>query len=101
MKRNLRKDAQPKNNRIIMNGIIYWLNTDIAWRDLPERQNVYGRFRNWTKAGIREKIFNELIKNDIIDYENLMIDSTIIKVHQHANGVKKGRQKQKDVQEAD
>ena len=47
------------------------------------------------------KIFNELIKNDIVDYKNLMIDSTIIKVHQHANGVKKGYQKQKDVQEAD
>ena len=94
-----------KNNRIMMNGIIYWLNTGVVWRDLLKRfgpwQSVYGRFRNWTKAGIWEKVFNELIKNDIVDYENLMIDSTIIKVHQHANGVKKGRQKQKDVQEAD
>ena len=89
----------------MMNGIIYWFNTGVAWRDLPERfgpwQSVYGRFRNWTKSGIWEKVFNELIKNDIVDYENLMIDSTIIKVHQHANGVKKGRQKQKDVQEVD
>lgn len=88
----------------MMNGIIYWLNTGVAWRDLPERfgpwQSVYGRFRNWTKAGIWEKVFNELIKNDIVDYENLMLDSTIIKVHQHANGLKKGHQKQKDVQES-
>ena len=60
-----------------------------------------GRFRNWTKAGIWEKVFNELIKNDIVDYENLMIDSIIIKVHQHANGVKKGHHKQKNVQEED
>ena len=26
-----------KNNRIMMNGIIYWLNTGVALRDLPER----------------------------------------------------------------
>ena len=65
----------------MMNGIIYWLNTGVAWRDLPER------FEPW--------------QSDIVDYENIMIDSTIIKVHQHANGLKKGHQKQKDVQEAD
>ena len=85
----------------MINGIIYWLNTGVTWRDLPERfepwQSVYGCFRNWTKAGIWEKVFNELIKDDIVDYENLMIDSTIIKVHQHANGVKKGHQNQEDV----
>ena len=73
----------------MMNGIIYWLNTGVAWRDLPERF-VYGRFRTWTKAGVWEKVFNELIKNDIVDYENLMIDSTIVKIHQHENGLKKG-----------
>lgn len=85
---------QAKNNRIMMNGIIYWFNTGVAWRDLPERfeswQSVYDRFRNWTNAGIWEKVFNELIKNNIVDYENLMIDSTIIKVHQYANDAQKG-----------
>lgn len=89
----------------MMNDIIYWLNTGVAWRDLPERfgpwQSVYGRFRTWTRVGIWEKVFNELIKNDIVDYENLMIDSTIVKVHQHTNSLKKGHQKQKDVQEED
>lgn len=83
----LSNEQWEKNNRIMMNDIIYWLNTGVAWRDLPERfgpwQSVYGRFRNWTKAGIWEKVFNELIQNDIVDYENLMIDSTIIKVHQY------------------
>lgn len=34
---------------------------------------VSSRFRNWTKVGIREKVFNELIKNDIVDYENLCL----------------------------
>lgn len=45
-----------KNKRIMINSVIYWLNTGVTWKDLPERfepwQSVYGRFRNWTKAGI-------------------------------------------------
>lgn len=68
----LSNEQWEKNNRIMMNDIIYWLNTGVAWRDLPERfgpwQSVYGRFRNWAKAGIWEKVFNELIQNDIVDY---------------------------------
>ena len=47
-----------KSNREMLNGILYWLNTGIPWRDLPERfgpwQSVYSRFRAWTKAGIWE-----------------------------------------------
>ena len=34
------------------NAILYWLNTGIPWRDLPERfgpwQSVYSQFRAWT-----------------------------------------------------
>lgn len=26
-----------KDNRVMLNGILYWLNTGIPWRDLPER----------------------------------------------------------------
>ncbi len=37
-----------KDNRVMLNGIIYWLNTGIPWRDLPERfgpwSSVYSRF---------------------------------------------------------
>jgi transposase len=38
-----------KDNQQMLNGIIYWLNTGIPWRDLPERfgpwSSVYNRFR--------------------------------------------------------
>ena len=83
-----------KDNRLMLDGILYWLNTGIAWRDLPERfgpwQSVYGRYRTWTRQGVWEKVFEALIKQDIVDETTLMLDSTTIKVHQHGSGVKKG-----------
>jgi len=83
-----------KSNREMFNAILYWLNTGIPWRDLPERfgpwQSVYSRFRAWTKAGVREQILQSLIEQDLVDETTLMIDSTTVKVHQYASGVKKG-----------
>jgi len=81
-----------KDNRVMLNGIIYWLNTGSPWRDLPERfgpwQSVYGRFRSWSKNGVFEKVLAVLISEDIVDETTLMLDSTIIKVHQHGSGKK-------------
>ena len=77
----------------MLNAILYWLNTGIPWRDLPERfgpwQSVYSRFRAWTKAGVWEDILAALIGQDLVDETTLMLDSTTIKVHQHARGAKK------------
>ena len=88
-----------KDNRVMLNGIIYWLNTGIPCRDLPERfgpwSSVYSRFNRWTKQGVWEKVFKSLIEQDIVDETTLMIDSTIIKVHQHGSP-KKGLTKQQE-----
>ena len=83
-----------KSNREMLNAILYWLNTGVPWRDLPERfgpwQSVYSRYRAWTLAGVWETILSELIARDLVDETTLMLDSTTIKVHQHASGAKKG-----------
>ena len=83
-----------KSNREMLNAMVYWLNTGIPWRDLPERfgpwQSVYSRFRAWTKAGVWEDVLTNLIQQDIVDETTLMLDSTTVKVHQHASGAKKG-----------
>lgn len=83
-----------KSNREMLNAILYWLNTGIPWRDLPERfgpwQSVYSRFRTWTKAGAWENILTALMEQDLVDETTFMPDSTTIKVHQHAGGAKKG-----------
>ena len=45
-----------KDNRVMLNGIIYWLKTDIPWRDLPERFGPRGSgyipFNRWTRQGV-------------------------------------------------
>jgi len=88
-----------KDNRVMLNGIIYWLVTGVPWRDLPERfgpwQSVYGRFRTWTLQGVWERVMVALIAGDIVDESTFMLDSTTIKVHQHASGSKKGLPKRK------
>ena len=78
----------------MLNAILYWLNMGIPWRDLPDRfgswQSVYSQFRAWTKAGVWENILTALIEQELVGETTLMLDSTTIKVHQHASGVKKG-----------
>ena len=82
-----------KDNRLVLNAIIYWLNTGVPWRDLPERfgswNSIYSRFYRWTQQGVWEKLLSELIAQDIVDDNTLMLDSTTIKVHQHASGSQK------------
>ena len=87
-----RKGRPPKDNRTMLNGML-WINRSGAqWRELPECygpwQSVYARFRKWETDGVLEGVFKALSSD--YDPENLSIDSTCSKVHQSANGNKKG-----------
>lgn len=86
-----RRGPKPKNNRQIINGMFYILRTGSPWRDLPERYgpytSVYNRFNRWRKAGIWDKLMDAIVKAH--DGKVQMIDSSIVRVHQHASGVKK------------
>ena len=86
-----RRGPKPKNNRQILNGMFYILRTGSPWRDLPERYgpytSVYNRFNRWRKAGIWDKLMDAIVKAH--DGKVQMIDSSIVRVHQHASGAKK------------
>ena len=86
-----RRGPKPKNNRQILNGIFYILRAGCPWRDLPERYGpyttVYNRFNRWRKAGIWDRLMDAIVKAH--NGEVQMIDSSIVRVHQHASGVKK------------
>ena len=86
-----RRGPKPKNNRQILNGMFYILRTGSPWRDLPERYgpytSVYNRFNRWRKAGIWDKLMDAIVTAH--DGKVQMIDSSIVRVHQHASGVKK------------
>ena len=88
-----RRGRPPKDNRTMLNAMIWINRTGAQWRELPERygpwQSVYARFRKWEAEGVLKRVF-EALSSDC-DAENFSIDSTCSKVHQSANGAKKGR----------
>ena len=99
-----KKGRPAKNNRNMLNGMLWIARTGAQWRQLPEIygpwQTVYSRFRKWQKTGIWEKVFHMLTSD--ADKENFSIDSTMSKAHQSTNGgFKKGLQNQLEGHEAD
>jgi len=45
---------------------------------------VHTRFSRWAKAGVWQKVFEVLLH----DSDNAMLDSTIVRAHQHSAGKK-------------
>ena len=84
-----------QDNRGFINAVLWILRSGAPWRDLPERlgdwKNTHRRFSRWAKTGVWEKIFEVLVSDKENKY--LMIDSTIVRVHQHAAGAKGGKKK--------
>lgn len=83
---------------------MFWIaRTGSAWRDLPDKfgkwSSVYRRFRRWTLAGLWEAILEALndgaARLDGIPPDRLqMVDSTIVRAHQHAAGAQGGSARQ-------
>ena len=80
-----------KDNRRFVDAVIYRYRAGIPWRDLPERfgdwKAVHTRFSRWAKSGVWRTTF-ELLATDA-DNEYAMIDSTIVRAHQHSAGAQK------------
>ena len=83
--------ATAEDNRLFVNAVLFRYRAGIPWRDLPERfgdwQNVYNRYNRWSKTNIWEQVFRHLANDADNEYE--MIDSTIVRAHQHSAGAKK------------
>jgi transposase len=81
-----------KDNRCMFNAMLWIARSGAPWRDLLEQygswKTVYSRFCKWRDNGVLLSIFQAL--NAEADYENLSIDSTVIRAHQHSAGAKKG-----------
>lgn len=81
------------DNRLFIEAVLYRYRAGIPWRDLPSRygdwKNVHRRHSRWSQSGVWERIFKLLAADG--DNEYAMIDSTIVRAHQHAAGaLKKG-----------
>src|SRR5271163_1696465 len=84
------------DNRLFVEAVLYRYRAGMPWRDLPERfggwKNVHRRFSRWAKSGVWERVFQHLAAD--ADNEYAMIDSTIVRAHQHSAGAKKAHEDQ-------
>ena len=79
-----------EDNRLFVDAVLWIARTGSPWRDLPDEfgnwNSVFQRFRRWAKKGVWESLFKALVESP--DFEYLIIDSSIVRAHQHAAGAK-------------
>ena len=76
-----------KDNRLFVDAIVWMARTGTPWRDLSpffgKWNSVFQRFNRWCKAGVFATVMEQLQDPDL---GALLLDSTIIRAHQHAAG---------------
>jgi transposase len=75
-------------------GILYILRTDCSWRNLPPEYGywhvVYDRFSRGNKRGLWAKILLSLQEEEGIAFNEVIIDSTTMKVYRQGGWQKGG-----------
>lgn len=86
------KGSTGRDNRMFVEGVLWIVRTGSPWRDLPDAfgdwNSAFRRFSRWSAKGVWRRIFEAM--SDDLDFEYLIVDSTIVRAHQHAAGAKKG-----------
>lgn len=79
------------DNRLFVEAVLWIARTGAPWRDLPPEfgpwNSVYQRFARWSRKGVWHVVFGHLAAD--ADFEEVFIDSTIVRAHQHAAGAPK------------
>src|SRR3546814_3496975 len=82
------KVSTGRDNRMFVEGVLWIVRTGSPWRDLPEAfgewNSVFLRFSRCSAKGVRWRIFEARTADP--DFEYLIVDSTIVRAHQHAAG---------------
>lgn len=80
------------DSRLFVDAILWLARTAALWRELPPElgnwRTAHCRFRRWTLAGVWEQLFGALAQEP--DFEYILIDATISKVHADATSQKGG-----------
>ena len=87
------------NNRLFVEAVLWIIRTGSPWRDLPDHfgywHRVYVRYNRWCKKGVWVRIFETMA--DDTDLEYLMVDGSIVRVHQHGAAKKTNKQTKQKV----
>jgi transposase len=80
-----------RDNRLFVEAVLWIARTGAPWRDLPDSfgnaNSIFRRFSRWSKKGVWQRLFAAV--SDDPDFEYLILDSTIVRAHQHAAGARK------------
>ncbi len=78
------------DNRLFVEAVLWGARTGSPWRDLPDEfgkwSTVYTRYWRWAQKDKWESIFKRLSEDP--DFEYVMIDGIIVRVHQHGAGAR-------------
>ena len=81
------------DNRLFVDALLWMARSGARWRDLPERygdhQAVKRRYYRWVERDALGGFLAVLAAD--ADLEWLMIDSTIVRAHQHAAGARRSK----------
>ena len=75
-----------RDNRQFVEAILWLARSGAHWRVLPKEfgrwHTVYQRFNRWCRRGVWESLFKVLSQD--ADFEYILVDSTIVRAHQHS-----------------
>lgn len=82
-----------RDNRLFVEAVLWVARTGAPWRDLPDSyghwHRVYVRYDRWSRKGVWLKLMTSLAGD--ADLEHLMMDGSIVRVHQHDAAKKQSR----------
>lgn len=82
------------DNRPYFEGMMWMARTGAQWRHLPDEygkwNSVFRRYRRWVETGVFDALLETLAEMVERDTSADMIDSTVVRAHHCAVGLKKG-----------
>ncbi len=97
--RSPRRGGRWADHRAVLEAIAWKYRTGSPWRDLPAElgscKGAYTRLRRWAIDGTWQRLFTavqaDADASGELDWLAAAVDSTIVRAHQHAAGLRPGK----------